>query len=479
MRWRTVDSYMVSKIAYGSSLYWLRAEAEQIDNVRFHYSMALASIAGLETPEVVSLRSCKRQAVKANSAGFLKLCKFLNMPTLKDLAIMEARVLLRQWKSFRPHDFRLSGNLEILEVLNHRDGTLLCDLLALANSYVNDWYPTYREYCYKKKTSRVPLSIDQEDKPLWRQYWEEVVRRCPNRDQSFRDRLYTLACRDHFEVAEPYSRVKRQLDPPTLRPSQRRSPDDVLEPQPVAVSLFEPSPLEPLSKRVKLSSRRKKPTSSGSIKTGSKRRKPEEIQAPVDKLACSIGYPPVRGVKNRTCRICGYVIRETNNKRKRGLDSVIKFGCCPREAHRECWLNARTGEDADVICSEVKHWLASDKKTPRIVKLASGKPDQLTVPCRECEFCHDLVEISDKNRYHLFDHCGLEGRNDQPTLENEPQPKRRKGVAMVVGRFYELLRNQESPDDRTRLELGSNRDESPPAITSGIDRGVIAEVGVT
>ena len=44
-------------------------------------AMALASVASLETPECVSLRSCKKQTVTDKNAGFLKLCKFLNMPS--------------------------------------------------------------------------------------------------------------------------------------------------------------------------------------------------------------------------------------------------------------------------------------------------------------------------------------------------------------------------------------------------------------
>ena len=468
MRWRCVDSYMIGKISYGSSLYWLRAEAEQIDQVRFFYSMAMASVLGLETPEAISLQSCKKQAVKSNNAGFLKLCKFLNMPTLKDLAIMEARVLLRHWKSYRPHEFQLGEKLEILDV-NREPGCLLSDLLKLANTPTNDWYPEYRVYCHKRKTSKVPVTIDQDDKPLWRQYWEEVKRVCPKSDPSFRERLFMMSCRDYFEVAEPYSRVKKHLDPPTLIPSQIRSAD-VAE----IVAGTSDQPLDKRSKTRKL----RAPKNSLPVKKGRKRGQEatsEVFEVPVSKLTCQIGHPPVRGVKNRTCRICGYVIRSTLKQRKSGVVVAVKFSCCDKEAHLDCWHNARSSENAELECREVMHWLSSDKLTPKTVKVAPGNSDQPTITCRECEFCHDLIEISDKNRNHLFEDCG-KSRNIDRTC-NEPQSKRRKGVVSVVGRFYELIRGQATPGS-DNLETRSNRDENPPAITSGIDPA-IAEVGVT
>ena len=465
MRWKCVDSYVVGKLGYAASLYWLRADPKQVDEVRFQYCMALASVAGLETPEAISLRTCKKQAVAMKNASYLKLCKFLNMPTLRDMAIMDARVLLRQWRDYRPELFRLGEAREILDILDHEKGCLLYDLFKLSKEPVNNWYPAYREYCLKRKTSKSPVVIAQEDKPLWRQYWEETKSLSGEHEHDFRQRLFQMACRDFFEVAEPYARVRKQLDQATLIPKNRRT-RDVSEMESDAFE--EPATKRPRSSREHTLKKRKKrirdaPDTSEAI-----------VHAPVSHLSCEIGHPPVRGVKNRTCRICGYVIRTPTSKIKVKGCLAVKFDCCEKEAHLDCWQNARLDENASLLCTNARYWLSSDKVTPKTVKLTSEASDQSTVPCRECEFCHDLIEISDKNRYHLFEHCGLE----QNCTSGEPQQKRRKGVVSVVGRYYELLRGQTDPGNEHQYGIGSNRAESP-AIAPDRDRGAIAEIGVT
>ena len=97
---------MQGKIQYGSALYWLRADRECIDRVRFYYAMAMAACMGLEAPEVVGMQNCRnnRRRLSASSEKFLALCEFLNMPTLKDLAIQNASTLIRQWSIFEPRD---------------------------------------------------------------------------------------------------------------------------------------------------------------------------------------------------------------------------------------------------------------------------------------------------------------------------------------------------------------------------------------
>lgn len=467
MRWKCVDSYMIGKLSYGSALYWLRADPKQIDEVRYYYCMSMASVAGLETPEAVTLRSCKKGSVTVKNAGFQKLCKFLNMPTLKDMAIMDARVLIRHWKGYRPEDFKLGEKSEILGV-NQAPGTLLSELYDLAKQYTNDWYPVYKEYCRKRKSRNSTATIDQEDKPLWRQYWEAAT--SLTSDHALRERVYKLACRDYFEVAEPYARVKKQLDPPTLIPSIRR---DTSEADKQAEEPQIPSTKRPRIAVERRDKRRREVALPNPVQI---------IEAPVSSLNCNIGHPPVRGRKNRTCRICGYVIRQTSKQKKSKINPAAKFECCSKEAHVECWQNARNSVESRLACSEVKHWLAPDRLTARVVKMTSDDTDRSTIPCRECDFCHDLIEISDANRNHLFEHCGeshgISHCDDENVNSKEPAAKRRKGAAVVVGRYYELIRRQMDPGCRTGKEC--RRDwVTGPAVSPDIDRGGIAEIGVT
>ena len=83
---------------------------ESVNKVRFEYSMALAAVMGLETPEGVSLVCCKKKSVSASCKSFMLACKFLNLPTLRDLAIVNAGVLIRQWSIYEPDKFSWNGD---------------------------------------------------------------------------------------------------------------------------------------------------------------------------------------------------------------------------------------------------------------------------------------------------------------------------------------------------------------------------------
>ena len=110
-------------------------------------SMAAAC---LSTPEAVGLAACVGKSnVGEKNKGYLKLCNFLNLPTLKDLAIANARSLLHQWAEYEPNLVTTSGH-DITSV-NAGKNTLLSDLFELAKCELNAWYPEYQAD-KKKKT---------------------------------------------------------------------------------------------------------------------------------------------------------------------------------------------------------------------------------------------------------------------------------------------------------------------------------------
>ena len=73
---RCVQAYVVGKIQFAASLYWLRACPKSIDNVRFDYCMAMAAVVGVTTPEVVGMFNCKTKRVSKNCKGYLNICKY-------------------------------------------------------------------------------------------------------------------------------------------------------------------------------------------------------------------------------------------------------------------------------------------------------------------------------------------------------------------------------------------------------------------
>ena len=276
MRWRCCDSYVIGKLQYASGLHWLRADKFQKQNVRFNYSMAMAAILGMTAPEVVSMRCCKIQRVSDGNAGYLKACEFLNMPTLRDMAILSARRLLGQWKRYRPELFLLneSEDEEIISIID-TEGLLLKDLFELSTQDVNDWYPVFNAYKGPGKWAKV----QDTDKPLWLQYWLKAKAQTKNGD-SFNDKLanttYMCMCRDYFDVLEPIRRVRRQIAVP-LCISQKRAADP----------------------------RRGNAAGEVDNQSGSKKRKLDNSTAEVSiraNLECSVPPPKVRGSKKRPCR---------------------------------------------------------------------------------------------------------------------------------------------------------------------------------
>ena len=495
MRWKCVDAYMIGKLNYGSALHWLRADPAQIDQVRFTYAMAMASVASLETPECVSLRCCKKQSVSEKNVGFLKLCKFLNMPTLKDMAIRDARVLLGQWKIFRPDDFWLNDKSEVIGVRNHKPGSLLRELFYLSKQSLNDWYPEYREYCAKKKARKFAY-ICKEYKPLWKQFWEECTRKCDeagNEDRSFRNRLFKTVCQEYFEVAEPYARVRKQLDAPILRRTKRPREDssilDVDQPSSKRGKANETIDLltgEKVPANVDIADSLDVNSQRKSAKSKAKKRKRvadqdiQEDREVVVRMDCQISHPPVRGVKNRPCRICGYVIKKRTVKQvKQKIETSVELLCCKKEAHITCWENARKNSLSSPCCSEIQNWLNRDQKTVRKVTRTSAIAEGCLVAMRQCDFCGDLIEICEDNRHHIFDHCGKSARSVQVGID--PARKRRKGAGVLVDRFYTLLSQKDSTRSSRYSEtaLGERSSRKESALTSDERQAYIAEVGVT
>ena len=483
-RWDCVDNYFIGKINYGSCMYWLRAETRQIQNVRHYYAMAMASILGMQTPEITSMRCCKIQRVSGKHSTYLKLCQFLNMPTLRDLAIRDARVLLRQWQSYRPEQFITDDDGYIVSAVDKKPGTLLVELIELSKQSINNWYPEYNEW---KKARKDPLKrhlkIDDKLKPLWMQFWDRVTEKCDqegNKNFRFKNNLFTMMCRDHFDALEPYTRVRKQIIIPikvfdkrpaelisdensevSNRPDSKKQRESEIDEdqseiissaddrtlgtdtrEAVAVNpVIEPEVLEagPADQSI---GTRDVQASSASGKRKRKRRQTESDAAKtVAELTCSIGCPPVRGRKNRPCRICGFVIKKLTAKqiRENAVTHVV-FECCDKEAHVECWQRARKEVFSALRCQEAKTWLAKDRVSPRLVpvkEVAAEHGNFISVV--PCEFCGDLVRVSPENRNHVLEDCRAARTASQILQEPDGPARKRPPTISLIDRYYELL----------------------------------------
>jgi len=413
MRWRTCRVYILGKLMYASCLYYLRAKEECLDKVRFFYVMCLAAVMGLEASEVVTLRNCKLQKVKADNKSFLRACKFLNMPTLKDLAIDTSKYLLKQWAIFRPAQFILGEDGAIVDAAPGED-KLLKELIALSKEEKNDWYPAFNE---AKGKDRREENFDDDDLPLWRNYWRNLRETVKDYNVSFNkvaNGTFMRMCRDHFNALEPEVRVKKTLDLAVSLPVRR----NFSEVSTRRDFTDDPDTAEPKSKK-----RRHDDTNAKTQTDSTKRKRDDEEQSqstnaetarPVkrprrkkflERLNCDVPPPKVRGRKNKPCRICGYAIGKQSAKdRKAGAVHSVDFVCCKRTAHMECWTAAAVVSQ-EVNCKSLRWALAKDRATPIRAVDKEKQPDNETFSNARCEYCGELIDLRTGKNKHLELDC--------------------------------------------------------------------------
>ena len=104
----------MGKLQFAASLHWLRASEQSICKARFDYAMALAACVGATTPEVIGMYGCKVKKVKQSCRNYAELCRYLDLPTLEEMAIKDARSVIRQWSIYEPSDFLWNMSMEQL-----------------------------------------------------------------------------------------------------------------------------------------------------------------------------------------------------------------------------------------------------------------------------------------------------------------------------------------------------------------------------
>ena len=84
------------KLRYASSLYFCRATNNELNTVRFYYCMAMCSILKLEAIEVLGASCCKHQSVSAKNKKYRLLLDICELPSFKDMSVIDARSVIRQ-----------------------------------------------------------------------------------------------------------------------------------------------------------------------------------------------------------------------------------------------------------------------------------------------------------------------------------------------------------------------------------------------
>ena len=414
----TAMAYMVGQMNYGSSLYWCRATVENKEHVRFLYCKVLAACMGLETSELLSLSQCKSKRVKEKNTRYIRACEFMNMPTLKDLAIKNARNLVRQWGIYDP--LRFTWDLEGKEITGLADAyedKLCSDAVGLSFEDINDWYP---EHTIAKSNRERLAALPKMKFPQFVQTYDKAVIKTNKVFEALGSKpeitdyinTYIMTTREFFKANEFYHRSSKMLDPigkiEKVRKRKMKSVSDK-------------------------SKRRKVDTASQQLPVNSpdpitRARAPAQVlqsnmpavSTPVrpqirrfwdgTPICCSIRAPARKGRRTYMCRICGYTIP------KKEIGNHNKLDCCGKLMHISCWeISVPIAKRGLKRCENIEKLLEKDgtavpvKEKKKSTVLASTNAFASSQGASNgensviCMYCNDDVSIIDKN--HLGKNC--------------------------------------------------------------------------
>ena len=401
-----VQAYVVGKLQFASALYWLRASQACIRRARFDYCMALAAVTGCNVAEIVGLFNCKSRRVSENCKNYQSLCKYLDLPTMKTMAVKDAKSLIKQWFiydkslfSFEQSDGPCPPDSQVIYYNKERfiisgikdpKRSLIHDIFDLSREKIE---PNYPQYDILKRERKLD-TLDKEALRFIQPEWITDLELARENTISLREDLslgkpaetdvsntFWLMCRDRFKVLERYHRVVKHLDitPVPVSRQQKRPPD----------------------------------TQAGSISASprAKRRRIHGI------FTCD-SKTPYRRLKNRdskiVCWICGYHITQKKS---------IEFKCCDRGkyAHTLCWRK-QSDKSTEVICTNVKHYFkraargvdttvifeppVGSKRTKRSSDEIIGEKLQESCLKLYCSSCDDMIDpSSNMARDHLKYQC--------------------------------------------------------------------------
>ena len=152
------------------------------------------------------MRCCKGKdrRVSAKHGGFLKACRALNLPTLKDMAIRNARVLIKQWCLYEPELF-IWDEQSVVGIADESN-RLLTELFELSRQQFDVWLEDYEAARRNKSIPRLSLSKF----PLWYQNLKAARKAHtprgpgpPPPPQADVIDTYVLLFRYHFNTLEP------------------------------------------------------------------------------------------------------------------------------------------------------------------------------------------------------------------------------------------------------------------------------------
>ena len=147
----------------------------------------------------------------------------------------------------------------------------------------------------------------------------------------------------------------------------------------------------------------------------------------------------------------------------------VKFVCCDREAHSQCWRSAKVSDTDEVKCSNLTALTRKCRKV--LIPTSMADPDERVIKSYAvCEYCGEKIDkTGDSN--HIRDHCKVlqDLRTDMTVVNDLPGSKmneiRRKARTALVLACAKLKVPLDLRDAAER-HAGSGRAQTSPRSAS-------------
>ena len=217
--------------------------------------MAMSAALGLTAAESVGLSRCRNLSVKSNNTDYLKLLERTGLPSIEEMAMLDACSATKQVQKIRPEWYVLgtkrqiekakkSNEIHISRVTKICEGTLIEEILKMRNDYFEKFGKARKQIKDKKKEavthykrlikkaqrtreggkriSELNRKRNEEvailDSPVLSRYFLARETLFDMNDKNKIDyahliRTFTLSCRDEFKCLDTVDRVTRFTTP--------------------------------------------------------------------------------------------------------------------------------------------------------------------------------------------------------------------------------------------------------------------------
>ena len=102
----------------------------------------------------------------------------------------------------------------------------------------------------------------------------------------------------------------------------------------------------------------------------------------------------------------------------------MKFDCCSREAHAQCWRSAKAADSDEVKCCNLT--ALTRKCRTLLIPVTQSDPNRRVIKnYAVCEYCNERIDMMTTESNHIRDHCVVlrDLRADVAAVNDTPGPK--------------------------------------------------------